>query len=65
MKHHTVKHRFGHTVVVRCICLIFSVVASSIALANPYKITVLATNISDYGGLGEWSFSAIHLCHNF
>ena len=28
-------------------------------LAGPYKITVLATNISDYGGLGEWSFSAV------
>ena len=59
MKHHTVKHSFGHIVLVRCICLIFSVFASSIALANPYKITVLATNISDYGGLGEWSFSAL------
>ncbi|MDA7595668.1 MBL fold metallo-hydrolase [Luminiphilus sp.] len=28
-------------------------------MASPYKITVLATNISDYGGLGEWSFSAV------
>ncbi len=28
-------------------------------LANPYKITILTTNISDYGGLGEWSFSAV------
>ena len=26
---------------------------------NPYKITVLSTNISDYGGLGEWSFAAL------
>ena len=25
----------------------------------PYRITVLATNISDYGGLGEWSFAAL------
>ena len=24
-----------------------------------YEITVLATNISNYGGIGEWSFSAI------
>ena len=23
-----------------------------------YQITVLATNISNYGGFGEWSFSA-------
>ncbi|WP_435213815.1 MBL fold metallo-hydrolase [Luminiphilus sp. nBUS_16] len=43
----------------RCVCLFLSIVASSIALANPYRITVLATNISDYGGLGEWSFSAV------
>ena len=42
-----------------CVFLFLSIVASSIALANPYKITVLATNISDYGGLGEWSFSAV------
>lgn len=58
MKNPANKHSLGHTIV-RCICLIFSVAASSIALANPYKITVLATNISDYGGLGEWSFSAL------
>ena len=24
-----------------------------------YRITVLATNIADYGGLGEWSFAAL------
>ena len=31
----------------------------TLVMASPYKITVLATNISDYGGLGEWSFSAV------
>ena len=25
-----------------------------------YQITVLATNISNYGGFGEWSFSALY-----
>ena len=25
-----------------------------------YEITVLATNISNYGGFGEWSFSALY-----
>ena len=37
------------------VCLLWPALVS----ANPYKITVLATNISDYGGLGEWSFSAV------
>jgi 7,8-dihydropterin-6-yl-methyl-4-(beta-D-ribofuranosyl)aminobenzene 5'-phosphate synthase len=27
--------------------------------AAPYQVTVLATNIADYGGLGEWSFAAL------
>ena len=58
MKDCTRKYRYSHAIQ-RCICLIFCLVACSIALANPYKITVLATNISDYGGLGEWSFSAV------
>ena len=30
-----------------------------LSLGAPYRITVLATNIADYGGLGEWSFSAL------
>ena len=35
-------------------------ILSSTAFAeNAYKVTVLSTNISDYGGLGEWSFSAL------
>ena len=25
-----------------------------------YEITVLATNIANYGGFGEWSFSALY-----
>ena len=37
------------------LCFIFSVNVN----AN-YEITVLATNISNYGGFGEWSFSALY-----
>ena len=29
-------------------------------LSASYEITVLATNISNYGGFGEWSFSALY-----
>ena len=32
---------------------------SPLSASSPYRITVLATNISDYGGLGEWSFAAL------
>lgn len=32
---------------------------SQVSYSAPYRITVLATNISDYGGLGEWSFAAL------
>ena len=32
---------------------------SEASQSAPYRITVLATNISDYGGLGEWSFAAL------
>jgi len=42
-------------VVVLSLCTTFSALAQS----APYQITVLATNISDYGGLGEWSFAAL------
>lgn len=40
--------------------LIFS--TSFFACANfpKYEITVLATNIANYGGFGEWSFSALY-----
>ena len=39
--------------------LLLAVLFSSIAHSAPYRITVLATNIADYGGLGEWSFAAL------
>ena len=42
-------------VVVLSLCTTFSALAHT----APYQITVLATNISDYGGLGEWSFAAL------
>ena len=42
-------------VVVLSLCTTFSALAQT----APYQITVLATNISDYGGLGEWSFAAL------
>ena len=29
------------------------------SLSSTYEITVLATNIANFGGLGEWSFSAL------
>ena len=41
------------------LCVAICFLLPSLVLANPYKVTVLATNISDYGGLGEWSFSAV------
>ena len=31
-----------------------------INLNASYEVTVLATNISNYGGFGEWSFSALY-----
>ena len=35
-----------------------------ISISNPlqsseYEITILATNIANFGGIGEWSFSAL------
>ena len=36
-------------------CAVFSACLQ----AAPYQVTVLATNIADYGGLGEWSFAAL------
>ena len=42
------------------VLLVLSLILFSPASASsPYRITVLATNISDYGGLGEWSFAAL------
>ena len=35
-------------------------VLSSTNENQEYRITVLATNISNYGGIGEWSFAALY-----
>ena len=44
----------------RVLFLVLSLaVFSQASQSAPYQITVLATNISDYGGLGEWSFAAL------
>ena len=44
----------------RVLLLVLSLaVFSQASQSAPYQITVLATNISDYGGLGEWSFAAL------
>ena len=45
---------------VKKIKICFLTIFSSISLASDYEITVLATNISNYGGFGEWSFSALY-----
>ena len=42
----------------RQICLFFTLLC--INLNASYEVTVLATNISNYGGFGEWSFSALY-----
>ena len=40
--------------------LFFISLISTFSFTNEYEITVLATNISNYGGFGEWSFSALY-----
>ena len=40
--------------------LFFISLISTFSFSNEYEITVLATNISNYGGFGEWSFSALY-----
>jgi len=40
-----------------CCCLSINTGAQE---PDPYRITVLATNIANYGGFGEWSFSALY-----
>ena len=35
-------------------------VSLSLNIYSEYKITVLATNIANFGGYGEWSFSALY-----
>ena len=37
------------------ICLVFV----NTLKASEYEITVLATNTANFGGIGEWSFSAL------
>jgi 7,8-dihydropterin-6-yl-methyl-4-(beta-D-ribofuranosyl)aminobenzene 5'-phosphate synthase len=48
-----------HSRLIRVITFILCAALSAVAQAAPYQLTVLATNISDYGGLGEWSFAAL------
>ena len=40
------------------IFLILFLTSKSI-LSSEYEITILATNTANFGGLGEWSFSAL------
>ena len=40
--------------------LLISIPFQSFADLAKYEITVLATNIANYGGFGEWSFSALY-----
>ena len=44
---------------IRVAALTLCAAFSALGQTAPYQITVLATNISDYGGLGEWSFAAL------
>ena len=44
---------------IRAVVLTLCATFSALGQTAPYQITVLATNISDYGGLGEWSFAAL------
>ena len=39
--------------------LIFFILSFNTLKASEYEITVLATNIANFGGIGEWSFSAL------
>ena len=44
---------------IKVVVFILCFATPALSLGAPYRITVLATNIADYGGLGEWSFSAL------
>jgi 7,8-dihydropterin-6-yl-methyl-4-(beta-D-ribofuranosyl)aminobenzene 5'-phosphate synthase len=44
---------------IKVITLNLCAMFSALGQTAPYQVTVLATNISDYGGLGEWSFAAL------
>jgi len=42
-----------------CKVLILSIFFSGFVKSSEYEITILATNIANFGGIGEWSFSAL------
>ena len=42
-----------------CKVLILSIFFSGFVKSSEYEITILATNIANFGGVGEWSFSAL------
>ena len=42
-----------------CKILILSIFFSGFVKSSEYEITILATNIANFGGVGEWSFSAL------
>ena len=42
-----------------CKVLILSTFFSGFVKSSEYEITILATNIANFGGVGEWSFSAL------
>ena len=44
---------------IKVITLTLCATFSALGQTAPYQVIVLATNISDYGGLGEWSFAAL------
>lgn len=44
---------------IKVVTLTLCATFSALGQTAPYRVTVLATNISDYGGLGEWSFAAL------
>ena len=39
--------------------IMFIALFSNYLKSSEYEITVLATNIANFGGVGEWSFSAL------
>ena len=39
--------------------ILFLFFSSNSILSSEYEITVLATNTANFGGIGEWSFSAL------
>jgi len=43
----------------KSISIIFFILFSPFIKSSEYEITILATNIANFGGVGEWSFSAL------